>query len=163
MEIKDKKEEFTFFWGGVFSNWAPSKFIIDGVTFSCGEQYMMYKKALMFKDYDSAKKIMETSNPKEQKAIGRQVKSFKDDIWVKYCRDIVYDANYAKFTQNEDMLEELLSTGNKELVEASPYDRRWGVGMSEDNPFIQDKANWDGLNWLGEIITKVRENIKKNK
>ena len=163
MEIKDKKEEFIFFWGGVFSNWAPSKFIIDGVTFSCGEQYMMYKKALMFGDYDMAKAIMGTKNPKEQKQFGRQVKGFKDDVWTKYCRDIVYDGNVAKFTQNPDMLDELKSTGNKEFCEASPYDNIWGCGLAEDNPFINDKSNWPGLNWLGEILTKVREDIRCGK
>lgn len=161
MEDTIKKEKFTFFWGGVFSNWAPSRFVIDGVEFKNAEMYMMYKKALMFHDYDAAKKVMETSNPKEQKAIGRQVKNFNDNVWVKYCRDIVYDANVAKFTQNKNMFEELMATGDKEFCEASPYDRRWGVGMSADNPFIQDKANWDGLNWLGEALTKVRNDLRK--
>lgn len=156
----ENKQEYHFFWSGVFSNWHPSKFIIDGVEFKNCEQYMMYKKALMFYDYDAAKKIMQTSNPKEQKAIGRQVKNFKDDVWVKYCRDIVCDANYAKFTQNKDMLEELLSTGNKELVEASPHDLRWGCGLEESNPFIHDKSNWPGTNWLGEVLTKLRNDLK---
>jgi len=161
MEIKDKKEVFVFFWGGTFSNWAPSKFIIDGVEFNTCEQYMMYKKALMFNDYDAAKKIMSTSNPKEQKQFGREVKGFNDDVWTKYCREIVYDANVAKFTQNKDMFEELMATGDKEFCEASPLDRRWGVGMSADNPFIQDKANWNGLNWLGEALTKVRNDLRE--
>jgi ribA/ribD-fused uncharacterized protein len=158
-----EKEKFTFFWGGTFSQWAPSKFIIDGVEFNTCEQYMMYKKALMFHDYDSAKKVMETSNPKEQKAIGRKVKGFKDDVWVKYCRDIVYDANVAKFTQNPSMLSELMATNGTSLVEASPYDKRWGIGLGAENPFAQDRSTWDGLNWLGEAIQRVREDINSGK
>lgn len=162
MENKVEKEEFAFFWGGSFSQWAKSKFVIDGVEFNTCEQYMMYKKALMFHDYDAAKKIMATSNPKEQKAIGRRVKGFNREHWETYCREIVYDANVAKFTQNEDMREELMATGNKEFCEASPMDKIWGVGMAEDNPLIQDKANWQGTNWLGEALTKVRSHLREN-
>ncbi len=161
METTEKKEEFTFFWGGTFSNWAPSKFIIDGVEFGTCEQYMMYKKALMFGDYDSAKKIMETKNPKEQKAIGRAVKGFNDSVWVKYCKKIVYDANMAKFTQNPEMLDELMETGETIMVEASPYDKRWGIGLGAENPFAQDKTTWQGLNWLGKILTFVRNDIRR--
>lgn len=163
MEIKDKKEEFIFFWGGVFSQWHPSRFVIDGVEFKNAEMYMMYKKALMFHDYEIAKKVMESDNPREQKALGRKVKGFDKDHWEAYCRDIVYDGNVAKFTQNPDMLDELKSTGNKEFCEASPYDNIWGCGLAEDNPFINDKSNWPGLNWLGEILTKVREDIRCGK
>ena len=158
-----ENEKFTFFWGGTFSQWAPSKFIIDGVEFNTCEQYMMYKKALMFHDYDAAKKVMETSNPKEQKAIGRKVKNFNDNVWVKYCRDIVYDANVAKFTQNPGMLTELMATNGTTMVEASPYDKRWGIGLGAENPFAQDRSTWDGLNWLGEAIQQVREDINSGK
>lgn len=157
----ETKEQFVFFWGGTFSQWAPSKFVIDGVEFNTCEQYMMYKKALMFHDYDSAKKIMNTTSPKEQKALGREVKGFKDDVWIKYCRKIVYDANVAKFTQNPEMLKELMDTGGAEMVEASPYDKRWGIGLSADNPFAQDKSTWQGLNWLGEALTQVRSDLRK--
>jgi len=163
MEIKDKKEVFVFFWGGTFSNWAKSKFIIDGVEFGTCEQYMMYKKALMFHDYEAAKKIMATSNPKEQKQFGREVKGFKDDVWTKYCREIVYDANVAKFTQNKDMYNELMFTAGRTLVEASPLDRRWGIGLSADNPFAQDRSTWQGDNWLGEAIERVREDLISGK
>lgn len=162
-EIKDKKEEFAFFWGGCFSQWAKSKFIIDGVEFNTCEQYMMYKKALMFNDYDAAKKIMRTSNPKEQKSLGRQVNGFKDDVWTKYCRDIVYDANVAKFTQNKSMYDELMFTVGKTIVESSPLDKRWGIGLDANNPFAQDRSTWQGLNWLGEAIERVREDIISGK
>ena len=160
MKTTTKKEEFVFFWGGSFSQWCPSTFVIDGVEFNCCEQYMMYKKALMFHDYKIASDIMKTTSPKKQKSLGRKVSNFDKNIWEKYCRKIVYDANMAKFTQNPDMFDELMSTDDKEFCEASPYDKIWGVGLSEDNPLIQDKANWQGTNWLGEALTKVRNNLR---
>lgn len=163
MEDTVKKEEFAFFWGGTMSNWAPSKFIIDGVQFSCGEQYMMYKKALMFGDFESAKKIMNTSNPRDQKALGRKVKGFDKLTWETYCRKIVYDGNVAKFTQNPDMLDELMFTVNRTIVEASPKDDIWGIGLSADDPRAKDRSTWLGTNWLGEAIEKVREDLISGK
>jgi len=162
METK-QKEQFAFFWGGSFSQWAKSKFVIDGVEFNCCEQYMMYKKALMFHDYDIAEQIMNSDNPREQKALGRKVDGFDKELWEKYCRDIVYDGNVAKFTQNPDMLDELKFTGNKTICEASPKDFIWGCGLAADNPLIMDKANWPGTNWLGEAIQRVREDVKSGK
>jgi ribA/ribD-fused uncharacterized protein len=162
METKSK-EQFAFFWGGTFSNWAKSKFIIDGVEFGTCEQYMMYKKALMFGDFDMAKAIMETNNPREQKAFGRQVKGFERERWETYCREIVYDANVAKFTQNEDMKQELMFTVGRTLVESSPLDCIWGIGLAADDPLAQDRATWKGTNWLGEAIERVREDMISGK
>jgi len=162
METK-QKEEFAFFWGGTFSQWAKSVFVIDGVTFTHCEQYMMYKKALMFNDYDMAKAIMEADHPREQKALGRKVKGFDKETWEKYCKDIVYDGNVAKSTQNPDMLEELKLTGDKTIVESSPKDFIWGIGLAADDPRAQDRSQWKGTNWLGEAIQRVREDIKSGK
>jgi ribA/ribD-fused uncharacterized protein len=162
METK-QKEQFAFFWGGTFSQWHKSKFVIDGVEFNCCEQYMMYKKALMFHDYDIANKIMNTNNPREQKALGRKVSGFDKDHWESYCRDIVYDGNVAKFTQNPDMLDELKFTGDRTIVEASPKDNIWGIGLAADDPRAQDRSTWEGTNWLGEAIQRVREDIRSGK
>ena len=156
-----KKEKFKFFWGGTFSQWQKSKFIIDGVEFNCCEQYMMYKKALMFGDYDIANKVMNEKNPREQKALGRKVKGFNKERWETYCRKIVYDGNMAKFTQNENMLWELMSTGDSTIVEASPKDKIWGIGLSDSDTRAQDRSTWQGTNWLGEAIQAVRETLKK--
>ncbi len=157
METTEKKEEFAFFWGGTMSQWCPSTFIVDGVEFCTCEQYMMYKKALMFHDYEIASKVMKTTKPKEQKALGREVSNFDKDVWEKYCREIVYDANVAKFTQNPDMMDELMFTVGKTLVEASPYDSIWGIGLAGDDPLAQDRSTWKGTNWLGEAIQRVRD------
>src|SRR6478736_6248391 len=95
-----KTDKYLFFWGGTFSQWCPSPFEIDGEKYNCCEQYMMAKKALLFGDVEAYKKIMNTKDPKAQKAIGRTVKNFDSDKWTKVCREYVYEGNLAKFKQN---------------------------------------------------------------
>ena len=161
---KEKKmEKFEFFWksDSPFSQWYKKGFKIKGKTFNSAEQYMMYMKAKLFGDEIIAAKILQAKNPREQKDLGRKVNKFNKNIWDKNCKKIVYDANYAKFTQNETLKKELLSTKGKLLVEASPYDTIWGIGLSEDNPDSRNKKKWQGKNWLGEILTELRENIIK--
>lgn len=155
------KKDFIFFWGGTFSQWCPSPIVIDGVTYNCTEQYMMAKKALMFNDFSAYREIMLEKKPAIQKAIGKTVKGFDKVIWETYCRKIVYDANYAKFTQNKGMGDELMGTGNKEIVEASPEDKIWGIGLHERDPLAWDKSTWQGTNWLGEAIMQVRRTIRE--
>lgn len=152
-------EKFVFFYGGTFSQWCPSKSVIDGVEYSCCEQYMIAKKALMFHDIDAYKEIMATKDPSRQKALGRMVHNFNKEHWERYCHKIVYDANYAKFTQNDEMFEVLKQTEDKEIVEASPTDRIWGIGLDEKNPLAWNKSTWRGCNWLGEAIMSVREEL----
>ena len=149
-----------YFYGSVFSQWAMRSFELDGNLFNCTEQYMMYRKAKLFGDHDAAKKIWSSGDPAKQKALGRKVKNFDKDKWEAIARDVVYKANYAKFTQNKDCLNELVKTGDKIIVEASPYDCIWGVGLRCDDPKVLDEKNWRGTNWLGEAIMKVREDIE---
>ena len=156
------REEFYLFWGGFCSQWVPSKFVIDGIEYNDCEQYMMSRKALLFKDVKTNQKIMMLTDPRMQKAAGREVKNFKADKWNAICRDVVYQANYAKFTQNPDLLKELISTGDKQIVEASPEDKIWGIGLHASDPRASDRRFWLGSNWLGEAITKVRETIKND-
>jgi len=153
------KSDFVFFWGGTYSQWFPSKFTIDGVEYCTAEQYMMAKKALLFNDNDAYEKIMATKDSRKQKAIGRTVKGFDVNKWSEVSRDYVYQANYAKFTQNPVMLKELLATDGKTLVEASPEDTIWGIGLDKNDPRAWNKSTWLGSNWLGETITKVREDL----
>ncbi len=157
-----KREKFTFFWAGTFSQWATSPFKIDGVAFNTCEQYMMYKKALLFHDYTQAERIMGTSNPRSQKQLGREVNGFQKDRWERYCKGYFFDANYAKFTQNPKMLQELLETEGTSLVEASPKDNIWGIGLAEDDPKAQNRDTWEGTNWLGEVLNAVRKEIQDN-
>lgn len=152
-------EEFTFFWDGVFSQWYPSRFMKDGVIYNCAEQYMMAKKAELFGDTEVQKMIMASNSPREQKSFGRQIKGFDKDKWDAVCKQYVYDANVAKFTQDDNLLKFLLATAGTTLVEASPEDKIWGIGLTKFDPRAQDRATWEGTNWLGEILTKVREDI----
>lgn len=154
-------EKFTFFWKGPLSQWARSKFTIDGNTFNTAEQYMMYAKAEYFNDPDTAEEILHTSSPRDQKALGRQVRNFNKEEWDKVACDIVYKGNYAKYTQNPGMMRTLLATKGTTLVEASPFDDIWGIKMTEDNPKAQSRDTWQGLNWLGETLTRLRDDFIK--
>ena len=153
------KNDFTFFWNGPFSQWFIADFIIDGVKYNCCEQYMMAQKALIFEDHNVYNQIMNEKNPREHKALGRKIKNFDKDTWEAECRDIVYRGNYAKFTQNEDLYADMMETIGTELVEASPYDPIWGIGLAEDDSRAWDKSTWLGTNWLGEELTNVRNKL----
>ena len=155
-------DEFVLFWSGTFSQWFASEFTIDGQKYNTAEQYMMYKKALLFGDEEVANAIMRTANPREQKALGRKVRGFNVETWVEHCREYVYEANLAKFSQNPEMLDELMETGDRELVEASPYDKIWGIGIHYDDEKALDKEQWQGTNWLGEAIMRVRTELREN-
>jgi ribA/ribD-fused uncharacterized protein len=149
-----------FFWNGIYSQWHKAPMTIDGVQYNCCEQYMMHQKALTFGDLEIAEEVLQTSNPKDQKGLGRQIKSFNKDKWDSVCLGIVYKGNLEKFRQNPDLLAELLSTGDRLLVEASPFDKIWGIGMAEEDPGVDDPANWKGLNLLGWSITLVKQQLK---
>ena len=152
--------KYVLFWDGPFSQWHPSVFKVDGTTYNCAEQFMMAEKAKLFGDTKKRKEIMKTSSPKKQKHLGREVKPFDKNRWNSVARDIVFRGNVAKFSQNEDLKKELLSTGNRVLAEASPVDEIWGIGLAEDDPEALNPKNWKGTNWLGEVLMRVRETIK---
>lgn len=156
-------ERFEFFWksDSPFSQWYKKGFKIKGKSFNCAEQYMMYMKAVLFEDEKIAAKILVSNNPREIKDLGRKVKNFDKYKWESQCKKYVYDANYAKFTQNTTLKEALLETGSRILVEASPYDKIWGIGLSEEDPRSKVRSKWQGKNWLGEVLTQVREDILK--
>ena len=159
-------ENFCYFFrpysaNGVCSNWYTSSFIINNTAFSCVEQYMMYRKAMLFKDAEVASKILLTNNPKEIKALGRKVKNFNEETWKEHRMDIVCDGVLQKFKQNSKLnkwMKDLYKQYGDNLlfVEASPYDRIWGIGREVDDT----TKNWTtydfrGQNLLGEALTWV--------
>lgn len=153
-------KKFTFFWHGPFSQWYKSDFIICNKKYSCMEQYMMATKARIFNDRETYDKIMNSISPKEIKALGREVKNFDEEIWKKYRFEVVYRGNLAKFLQNLELEKLLLDTGDTLLVETSPYDKIWGIGLSEESPDIYDMNKWLGINLLGKALTSVRDYIR---
>ena len=156
-------DEYVFFWNGVFSQWYPSPITIGVMTYNCAEQWMMYQKACLFGDLETAVQILESKNPKEQKALGRNIKGYHIGVWNMLCLDIVRVGNLAKFNQNREMGDRLLATEDRFMVEASPFDKIWGIGMGMTDAGIEDKANWKGLNFLGHVLNNVREDLKKER
>jgi ribA/ribD-fused uncharacterized protein len=157
------KEKYILFYNGVFSNWYPSVFTDEtGKRFVTSEQYMMYKKALTFGDVETAEKIMQATHPSTQKQLGREVKGFVREQWDAVSRDEVYKGCYFKFEQNPQLKKELLETEGTILVEASPSDNIWGIGLSESNPDAYDETKWKGTNWLGKVLTKLRDDMLAN-
>lgn len=157
----DEPEVFTFFYKSKLSQWHMVDFVVDGVTYNCAEQYMMAQKALLFGDTNTYKKIMKSGNPKEHQDYGREVKGFDQSVWDENARKIVFKGNLARFTQNEYQKQHLLSTGTTTLVETSPVDRVWGIGLGKDDPRARSRSTWRGKNWLGQVLTMVREEIKR--
>ncbi|CUJ51422.1 Swarming motility protein ybiA [Achromobacter sp. 2789STDY5608633] len=137
------------------SNWHQRPFRHVGIEFSCAEQALMYHKALLFHDYETAERILETSGQREQKALGRQVRGFDDEIWMANREPIMRGILRSKFKEPE-MKDFLLATAGTRLVEASPYDKIWGVGLAINDPRIRDPGAWQGSNLLGACLEHVR-------
>lgn len=152
-------EPFLFFWSGPFSQWHPSPFTLGGVTYNCAEQYMMAGKARLFGDSVREQLIMANAAPDVQQNLGREVIGFDPDVWAAHARDIVYRGSMAKYEQNADLREHLLATGTRILVEASATDRVWGIGLRATDPRAKHRNTWRGTNWLGETLTRVRDEL----
>lgn len=155
-------DDFVFFWGGPFSQWAKYTMESNGKTYVTCEQYMMAEKARLFGDKESESKIMASKNPREQKSLGRKVIPFDATRWEEAREEIVFQANLAKFSQREDLKEMLLATGDKTIAEASPRDAIWGIGMAEDHPNVTDQTVW-GQNLLGKALMRVRAYLRPQK
>jgi len=168
----DERLKYLFFWGhtpakngeitkSCLSQWWESEFEIDGITYQSAEQFMMSEKARFFNDRKSRDLILESSHPKQAKDLGRKVVGFDEEIWKNERYNIVKRGNFAKFSQDERLKEFLLQTGNRILVEASPVDHIWGIGMAVDDKDVENPLKWRGLNLLGFALMDVREGLKK--
>ena len=142
------------------SNWFKAPIYMDGVDYPTVEHYMMYKKAMMMNDEETAKKILEAEKPSEVKALGKKVQNFDQELWDKQKFEIVYEANLAKYKQNPELQEKLLATGDKIIAEAADYDPIWGIGLSCDNPDLLDESKWTGQNLLGQVLMQVRTALR---
>ena len=142
------------------SQWFPCRFTVDGVAYTTAEQFMMAEKARLFGDEEYRRLIFQADDPKICKQLGRKVRGFQAETWNAHNVDIVTQGNIAKFSQNPEMKAFLLGTGNAILVEASPRDRIWGIGMGKSNPNVQNPAAWRGRNLLGFSLMEVRDQLK---
>ena len=153
-----------YFWKttdkyGAFSQWYKSDFTdISDVKYNCAEQFMMYQKAILFGDNEVAQEILNESNPKNIKALGRKIKNFNQQEWDENKFEIVVAGNFYKFTQNNALKNILLNTGNEDIAEASPLDKIWGIGIDEKS--AQAGEEWKGENLLGKALMIVRKMIK---
>jgi ribA/ribD-fused uncharacterized protein len=142
------------------SQWYEAPFTEDGRTYPTAEHYMMVGKALLFGDGHTARRVLAARTPGEAKSLGRQVRGFDEDTWVANRVEVVVRGNLAKFGAHEDLRSYLLDTGDRVLVEASPVDRIWGIGLAADDERVHDPAAWRGLNLLGEALMTVRERLR---
>ncbi|TDW46041.1 hypothetical protein EV144_107235 [Flavobacterium sp. 270] len=163
--------KFLFFWGHqpnkdgsisktCFSQWWLSSFEVNGITYKTAEHWMMAKKAELFNDQEVLEKIILAKTPAEAKKLGREVKNYVDTIWLENRFEIVKDGNLHKFSQNKDLKEFLINTNERILVEASPVDPIWGIGMASDHKDVNNPEKWKGLNLLGFALMEVRDELK---
>lgn len=143
------------FYESFLSQWYPCTFIVDGITFKSAEMYMMWAKNAVFNgSYEDA--ILSSTHPAECKKYGRMIENFNPEIWDDVAKHFVFVGNIAKFTQNKDLYESLLSIECDRFVECSPTDKIWGIGLELSDPNCKDRSMWKGTNWLGDVITDVR-------
>lgn len=167
-----QREDFVFFWGHIaraekqmkacLSQWWQCSFEVDGIYYNCAEQYMMAEKARLFGDDHVLQQILSSYEPMEQKKLGRRVQGYNDAVWKLHSFDAVVRGNIAKFSQNLKLRDYLISTGDKILVEASPKDAVWGIGLDEESPDAINPIRWPGTNLLGFALMEVRDIIREN-
>jgi ribA/ribD-fused uncharacterized protein len=161
--------DFTFFWGhqrsksavtaSCFSQWYEAEFVVEGQRYPTAEHFMMAEKAALFDDQEIRAQVLQAPTPNAAKALGRKVRGFNDQRWLQHRYDIVVRANQAKFSQNPELNEYLMRTGSRVIVEASPVDAIWGIGLAQDHADVNDPNLWKGLNLLGFALMQVRDGM----
>jgi ribA/ribD-fused uncharacterized protein len=164
--------KYLLFWGhrppatggvgrGCLSQWWPASFTVDGQVYPSAEHFSMAAKASLFGDAEMAARIHGAPHPGAAKALGRQVRGFSEQRWEEHRFDVVVTGNLAKFGQHPELREFLLGTGERVLVEASPYDRIWGIGLVADDERATSPERWLGLNLLGFALMEVRHRLQR--
>ncbi len=163
---------YLFFWGhqprtdgrisdSCFSQWWLSAFVVDGVTYATAEHWMMAQKARLFEDEENWNKILQAKTPAAAKKLGRAVRNFDPQSWNEHKYAYVKTGNLHKFSQHTDLKEYLLTTGERVIVEASPVDSIWGIGMAKDHSDVENPTKWKGENLLGFALMEVRDELRK--
>ena len=166
----DETLKFLFFWGhtpnkdgsigkSCLSQWWEAAFTVDGISYPTAEHWMMAEKARLFKDEEQLNNILKAKHPKQAKAFGRKVKNFNPEAWDAHKYEAVRLGNFYKFSQNLELKEYLLQTQQRILVEASPVDPVWGIGMAQDHPNAHNPNEWKGPNLLGFALMEVRDQL----
>jgi len=162
--------KYLAFWGhqplpngqigkGCLSQWWPATFTVGGETYASAEHYMMAAKALLSGDTEMAHRIRKAAHPRAAKALGREVRGFDEQLWEQKRFDVVVTGNLAKFSQHPELRDFLLTTGGRVLVEASPLDQIWGIGLAADHEHATSPEHWRGLNLLGFALMEVRHQL----
>jgi ribA/ribD-fused uncharacterized protein len=161
--------KYVFFWGhqpgkssvnsSCFSQWYAAPFTVEGLRYGTAEHFMMAEKAALFGDEATRAKVLQAPDPGAAKALGRKVRGFDEATWIENRFSIVVKANEAKFSQNTKLGKYLKQTASRILVEASPVDRIWGVGLAADDERVNNPNLWRGLNLLGFALMQVRERL----
>ncbi|MHA3049673.1 NADAR family protein [Acinetobacter sp. ANC 4639] len=165
------KFKYIYFWGhtpkdpntvdkSCFSQWYPSAFELDGIRYVTAEHYMMAQKAKLFHDDAIFEKILQVEHPNQAKKLGRLVQNYDEKIWLAHRFQIVVQGNIAKFAQHAALKDFLLTTEDRILVEASPVDKIWGIGLAQDHEKAQYPEQWQGLNLLGFALMQARAAFK---
>lgn len=145
---------------GYLSNWYEAPFSFGDDAFATSEHWMMWQKAVAFRDWDTAAKVLEAASPASAKALGKQVKPYVDATWGEARVPLMKVGLRQKFVQNERLMNDLLSTGSAALAEASPKDTVWDIGIAKDDPRSADPGEWHGRNLLGITLMEVRSELR---
>jgi ribA/ribD-fused uncharacterized protein len=165
-----KRQRYLMFWGHTarrpgalgaecFSQWYGAPFVVDGNRYPTAEHYMMAEKARLFGDDAARTRVLDAGSPAAAKAIGREVRGFDDAAWASARSEIVVAANVSKFTQHPALGAYLRATRDLVLVEASPVDRIWGIGLAASDERATNPLQWRGLNLLGFALMEVRARL----
>ncbi|MEU5456233.1 NADAR family protein [Streptomyces globisporus] len=168
---RGKRVKYLPFWGhrprpdgrigaSCLSQWWPSPFTVDGVTYASAEHWMMAGKARLFGDPAAEAAAVTAKSPAAAKKAGRLVRGFDEDVWIRERFALVVAGSVHKFGQDRELAGYLLGTGDRVLVEASPRDRIWGIGLAADDERAERPQEWRGLNLLGFALMEARERLR---
>jgi ribA/ribD-fused uncharacterized protein len=167
---RGERVKYLHFWGhrpqrdgspgpGCLSQWWPSPFTVDGVGYATAEHWMMAGKARLFGDREAERRVLAAGHPRTAKTVGRTVRGFDEDTWARERFALITEGSVHKFRQHPELRRFLLGTANRVLVEASPLDRVWGIGLAATDPGAGDPSAWRGLNLLGFALMEARSRL----